>query len=75
MNELLETKKLDKVLLLKFLKNSSSIKLERFELFKPKLSKLISKLKLKLEKFIFTELNMGSNSKFTSSMKLEFDEM
>ena len=44
-------------------------------MFKPKLSKLISKLKLKLEKFIFTELNMCSNSKFTSSMKLEFDEM
>ena len=45
-----------------------STKLEILKMF----GKLVSKLKLKPEKFIFTELNMCSNSEFSSSMKLVF---
>ena len=40
-----------------------------------KLGKLVCKVKLKFEKFIFFELDMCSNSKFSSSMELEFDEI
>ena len=58
-----------------FLKNSNAMKLEILEIIKPKLIKFVSKLKLKLEKFIFLELDMGLNSKFSCSMKLEFNEM
>ena len=41
-----------------FLKNSNSIKLKIFE---PKLGKLVSKLKLKLQKLIFIKLDMCLN--------------
>ena len=58
-----------------FLRKSNSIKIETFEKFEPTLGKLASNLKLKLEKFIYIELVMCSNSKFSSLMKLEFDEM
>ena len=57
------------------LRNSSSIKREIFEVFETKLCKLVSKLKLKLEKLIFLELDMCSNSNFSSLMKLEFDQI
>ena len=53
-----------------FLRNSNSIKLKILDIFEPKLGKLISKLKLKLEKLIFLELDMHSNAKFSNSMKL-----
>ena len=44
------------------------------EIFEPKLGKLVFKLKLKLEKFIFLELDMCSKMKFSSLMKLEFNK-
>ena len=46
-----------------FLRNLNSIKLEIIEMFEPKLCKFVSKFKLKLEKYIFLELVMCSNSK------------
>ena len=49
------------------------MKPEILEIFGPKLGKLVSKLELKLEKWKKLELAMRSNSKFRSSMKLEFD--
>ena len=61
--------------LLVFLRNSNLIKLEVFEKLEPKFGKLIWKINLKLEKFIFCELVICLNSKFSSSMKLEFDEI
>ena len=45
------------------------------EIHELKLSKLVSKFKLKLEKFIFLELVMCSKLKFSCSMKLKLDEM
>ena len=45
------------------------------ELFEPKLGKLVSKLKLKLKIFIYIELVICLDSKVSSSMKLDFDEM
>ena len=39
-----------------FLRNSYSIEFETLKIFEPKLCKLVSKLKPKLEKFIFLEL-------------------
>ena len=57
------------------LRNANSTKLEIREMFKPKLGKVISKLELKHEKFIFLELDMYFNSKLSSSMKLKFDEI
>ena len=50
------------------------MKLEILEIFGPKLGKLVSRLELKLEKWKKHELTMCSNSKFWSSMKLEFYE-
>ena len=50
-------------------------KLEILKISEPKLGKFISKLKLKLEIFMFLKLNNCSNLKFSSSIKLEFDEM
>ena len=58
-----------------FLRNSNSIKLEIFETFEPKLGKIFSKLKPKLEKFIFLEFYMSSRLRFSLSMKLRFNEM
>ena len=58
-----------------FLRNSNAIKLEMLEIFKPKLGILVFKLKLKLGKCIFLELNMCSKMKFSSFMKLKFNEM
>ena len=56
-----------------FLRNLNSIKIEiLLEMFEPKLGKLVSKLKFKLEKFIFLKLDMSSNSKYPSLMKLKF---
>ena len=46
-----------------------------FEIFEPKLGKLVSELKLQLGNLICLKFDMCSNSKFSSSMKLEFDEM
>ena len=57
------------------LKNSKLIRIETFEMFELKLGKLVSKLKLKLEKFVFLKLDMCSKSKFSSSIKLQFDEI
>ena len=57
-----------------FLRNSNSIKLEILKVFEHKLGKLVSKLKLKLKRLIFLALDMCLNVKFSSSMKLEFDE-
>ena len=83
LNELLQTQKLDKfnysnfkvgVQWLVFLWNSNSIKLEILEIFQPKLSKFLSKLMLKLEKFIYLNLNMCLNSNILNSMKLEFEK-
>ena len=85
LNKLLENKKLDKfycsnfklditqVRCFVFMRNSNLIKLETLVTLEPKLSKLASKLKLNLQKFIFLELDTCSNSKLSSSMKLEFD--
>ena len=44
-------------------------------MFEPNLSKVVSKFEIKLERFVFLELNRFSNSKFLSLMKLQFDEM
>ena len=57
------------------MRNSNWIKLEILEMVWLKLCKLVSKLKLKLKKSIFLDFDMRSNSKFSSSMKLEFDEI
>ena len=46
------------------LRNSKSLKLEKLDIFEPKLGKLVSKLKLKLENLIFPEVDMSSNLKF-----------
>ena len=54
-----------------FLRNANSIKLEILKIFKPKLTKLVSNLKLKLEKLIWLDIDMCSNSKLSSSMKLD----
>ena len=54
--------------------NLNLIKLEIREIFRTKLGKLVSKLELELKKWKKLELNMCSNSKFWSSMKLKFDE-
>ena len=51
------------------------MKLEILKVFKPKLGKFVAKLKLKFRKSIFLELDMCLNSKFSGSMKFEFDEM
>ena len=55
-----------------FFRNLNSIKIEIFEMFEPKLGKLVSKLKFKLKKFIFLKLDMSSNSKYPSLMNLKF---
>ena len=52
-----------------------NIKLKVLESFNGKLGRLVFKLKLKLKKIIFLVLFMWSNSKFSSSIKLEFDEL
>ena len=57
------------------LRKSNSKKLEIFEVFETKLGRLVSKLKLKLEKSIYLELDICSNSNFSSLMKGEFDQM
>ena len=57
------------------LRNSNSIKLKMLEMVEPKLSKLISRFKLKLERFIFFVFERCLKSRFSSSMKLKFDEM
>ena len=44
-------------------------------MFNGQLGRLVFKLKLKLKKFIFLVLFMWSNSKFSGSTKLEFDEL
>ena len=69
LNEHLETQKFD------CLRNTNLIKFEILEISVPKLGKLLSKLKFKHEKFIFFEFDKCLNSKFSSSMELEFDEM
>ena len=51
------------------------MKLKTLAIFEPKLGTLFSKLKLKLKNFIFHELDMFSNSKFSSSVKPKLDEM
>lgn len=56
------------------MRNLNSIKLEIIEIFQPKLAKFLSKLKLKLEKFINLNLNMCLNSNILNSMKLEFEK-
>ena len=53
-----------------FLRNTNLIKLEILKIFEPKLGKLVSKLKLKLKKFIFLKLDMCLNSKI-----FKLDEM
>ena len=57
------------------LRNSNSIRLEKLETLDTRFDKLVTPLKLKLEKFIFLGLDMHSNSKFSSSKKIEFDEI
>ena len=57
-----------------FQANSNLIKLEILEMFGQKLGELVSKLKLKLTKWKIIEIDVCSNLKFWSSMKLEFDE-
>ena len=57
------------------LRNSNSIKREIFEVFETRLCKLVSKLKLKLEKLIFLELDLCSNSNFSRLVKCEFDQI
>ena len=74
MNELLETRtldeffgsnfKLDEIRRFVFVRNSNLMKFEILKIFEPKLSKLVFKLNLKLEKLIFIELDMCSDSKF-----------
>ena len=44
-------------------------------MLEPKAGKLVSKFKLKLEKFIYLELFLCSNSEFSSLMKLKVDEI
>ena len=56
------------------MRNLNSIKLEIIEIFQPKLAKFLSKLKLKLEKFINLNLNMCLNSNILNSIKLEFEK-
>ena len=57
------------------MRNSNLTKLEVLETFEIKLGKLVSKPNLKNQKYIFFEIEICSNSKSSSSMKLEFDEM
>ena len=58
-----------------FLRNLYLIKLEIIKMFELKQNKLICKLKINLKKFLILDLNMCSNSKLSSSMILESDEM
>ena len=78
LNELLETQKLDKFYCSNFKLDKTwarlfvfrqTLNLIKLEIFGPKLGKLISKLELKLEKWMKLELDICSNSKFWS-----FDE-
>ena len=57
------------------LRNSNSIKLVILEKFKPKLGKLVTKFKLKLERLVFLKLDRCFELKVFKQMKLNFLDM